>query len=127
MVCLYKNTISSGVAKEIIKTYNFYLFLRLDPIDEIIALAQRLKQDDNLRVISLGEEQQLAAASNTLRTACQRGSWVVIKNCHLTPHWPSEVVEMFHVSAVLPYLGMREKRNEKTLRCSMMQEKTLTA
>ena len=63
-----------------------------------MALAKRLRQDDNLRIISLGEEHQISSASVILRTACERGSWVVIKNCHLTPQWPSEVVDIFHVS-----------------------------
>ena len=70
----------------------------LDPIDEVLALAKRLKQEDHLRIISLAEKHQATAASSVLRTACQRGSWVVIKNCHLTPQWPSDVVDIFHVS-----------------------------
>ena len=76
-----------------------YFLTRLDPIDEVLALARRLKQDDNLRIISLGEKHQASAASSTLRTACRRGSWVVIKNCHLAPQWPSDVVDIFHVSS----------------------------
>lgn len=67
-------------------------------MDEVIALAKRLQKDDNLRVISLAETHQASAASDILRTACQRGSWVIIVNCHLTSMWPPEMIDIFHVS-----------------------------
>ena len=77
----------------------YFLYVYLDPIDEVVALAKRLRQDDNVRIISLVEEHQASAASVILRTACQRGSWVVIKNCHLTTQWPADVLDIFHVSS----------------------------
>ena len=71
---------------------------KIDPVDEILALARRLKQDDNLRIINVCEEQFASTASIILRTACQRGSWVIIKNCHLASQWPTNVIDIFHVS-----------------------------
>lgn len=70
-----------------------------DPIDEVVALATRLGKDDNLRIISLVEDRQATAAAAILRIACQRGWWVVIKNCHLILHWPADILDIFHVSS----------------------------
>lgn len=75
-----------------------FLIPNLDPVDEILALARRLKHDANLRIVDVCHENQLSEAHKILRNACQRGTWVIIKNCHFASHWSPEIMDIFYVS-----------------------------
>jgi dynein heavy chain, axonemal len=60
----------------------FVLSPGADPLNEVRKLADKLKLNDNLKMLSLGQGQSEIAKQN-INKAQSQGSWVVLQNCHL--------------------------------------------
>ncbi|XP_011704198.1 PREDICTED: dynein heavy chain 1, axonemal-like, partial [Wasmannia auropunctata] len=64
----------------------FILSPGTDPAAELYKFADKLKMDEKLYSISLGQGQELKAQV-MLRESAETGSWLFFQNCHLAPSW----------------------------------------
>ena len=81
---------------DMMKTYNesssttpiaFILGETADPCEEIYQLSEKMNLGSKrLQFMCLGRGKEKQAA-DLLREGVQAGTWVVLENCHLVPHW----------------------------------------
>eukprot|EP01012_Entosiphon_sulcatum_P030911 TRINITY_DN3847_c0_g1_i1.p1 TRINITY_DN3847_c0_g1~~TRINITY_DN3847_c0_g1_i1.p1 ORF type:complete len:4187 (-),score=787.17 TRINITY_DN3847_c0_g1_i1:47-10915(-) len=64
----------------------FILSPGADPMDELMKFAETMKMSKKLHPISLGQGQGKKAES-LIQEGVERGSWVVLQNCHLAVTW----------------------------------------
>jgi len=57
-----------------------------DPYDDLLKLATELKMNKKLQAISLGQGQG-PIAEKAMTSAMEKGSWILLQNCHLAASW----------------------------------------
>eukprot|EP01028_Stygiella_incarcerata_P008770 TRINITY_DN39309_c0_g2_i1.p1 TRINITY_DN39309_c0_g2~~TRINITY_DN39309_c0_g2_i1.p1 ORF type:complete len:4682 (+),score=1220.36 TRINITY_DN39309_c0_g2_i1:150-14195(+) len=66
-----------------------------DPSNRVEVLAER--RSKSLTSIAMGTAESFQQADKTLTTAARRGTWVLVKNVHLTPSWLESLEKRLHV------------------------------
>ena len=82
----------------------FVLSSGADPLDNMFALARKMKYMEMLESTSLGQGQGPIATA-LIEKAVVDGSWVLLQNCHLAPSWmPSleQICDSFSVEKTSP-------------------------
>ena len=75
----------------------FVLSVGADPMADLVAFATEMKMNKKLNAISLGQGQGPIAAS-MIEEGMERGTWVLLQNCHLAKSWMTafdKIVEDF--------------------------------
>jgi dynein heavy chain len=57
-----------------------------DPYDDLLKLAVEMKMNKKLQAISLGQGQG-PIAEKAMSSAMERGTWILLQNCHLAASW----------------------------------------
>jgi dynein heavy chain len=64
----------------------FVLSPGADPAASLYKFAEEMRFSKKLSSISLGQNQG-SRAETLIKEACERGMWVLLQNCHLSPSW----------------------------------------
>ena len=81
----------------------FVLSAGADPMSTIVRFANERTYLERMHAISLGQGQGPIAAS-LIESACKKGDWVVLQNCHLAKSWMpklEKIVEAFPAESTI--------------------------
>ncbi len=73
-----------------------------DPLEELHRFAEEMRFSKKMESISLGQGQG-QRAENMIRDGMERGTWVLLQNCHLAVSW-MPVLERLVEGMVIIYL-----------------------
>lgn len=80
----------------------FVLSSGADPIEHVVAFAKEMKMAQQFASISLGQGQG-PIAEKLMRASMERGSWVMLQNCHLAISWMPKleaIVEQYEADTI---------------------------
>ena len=68
-------------------------------VDPVLSLTNltREKSIPNVVTISLGNQAQLDAATKALKSSSERGTWLILQNCHLVENWSRSFIKQLMV------------------------------